>query len=71
MGIGSRGIDPPRSTRCKNRRLGLYVDRLACLDANRDDANDCAIAVLDKIGGKPLIKEDGLVLNIVLIKGMQ
>jgi hypothetical protein len=55
----------------KYRGLGLHVHDFAGFDADRDDANHGTILVLHEIGGKPLVEEHGLVLDVVLVERVQ
>ena len=71
VGISGRGIDPARTARREDRRLGFHIDGLTRFDADGDHTHHRTILVLHQINGKPLIEEDSLVFDVVLIKRVQ
>ncbi len=55
----------------KYGRLGFNVDRFARLDADRHDPNDGPVLVFHQVDGEPFVKEDGLVLDVVLVQRVE
>ena len=71
MCVRSGGVNSTCPASCEDRRLGLYVDRLACLDANGNDTDYRTVLILDQVDGKPLVEEHRLVLDVVLVERVQ
>src|SRR5690606_26318487 len=71
QGIGSGGVDTARTTGGQHGGLGTDIDGFAGFNADGDNANDSAVLVLHQVNRVPLIKEGGVVLDVVLVQGVQ
>ena len=71
QGVGGRCVDATSATSGKHGSLGTDVDGFAGFDADGDDTHDCAVLVLHQIDRVPLIEENGVVLQVALIKRVQ
>src|SRR5690606_11476598 len=69
--IGSGGVDTARTTGGQHGGLGTDVDGFAGFNADGDNANDSAVLVLHQVNRVPLVKEGGVVVDVVLVQGVQ
>src|SRR5690606_8750302 len=69
--IGGRCEDATGTAGGEYRRLRLHVYDFPGFHADRDDAGDNVVLILDQIDGVPLIEELGVVLHVGLVQGVQ
>ena len=71
VGVGGGLVDATGAAGGEHRGLGLEVDDFAALHVDGGTADDVAVLVLHQIQGIPLGEDGGLVLDVLLIQGMQ
>ena len=71
VGVGGGLVDATGAASGKHCGLGLEVDDFAALHVDGGAADDVAVLVLHQIQGIPFGEDGGLVLDVLLIQGMQ
>src|SRR5690606_37501198 len=71
QGVGGGGIDASSTTGGQHGGLGADVDGLAGFQTDGDDTHDSTVLVLHQVHGIPFIEEGGVVLDVVLVQGVQ
>ena len=71
MRVSGGSINTPRTACREDGRLRFNVNRLTCLDADRHNTNDRPVLIFHQVNGKPFVKENGLVLNVVLVQRVE
>ena len=71
VGVGGGLVDATGAASGEHGGLGLEVDDFTALHVDGGTANDMTILVLHQIQGIPLGEDGGLVLDVLLIQGVQ
>src|SRR5690606_15230024 len=69
--VGGGGIDASGTAGGQHGGLGTDIDGHAGFQADGDDTYDSTVLVLHQVNGIPFIEEGGVVLDVVLVQGVQ